>query len=179
MIPDRRLVPLRHAAQADARSCQAAPVVEDIVTAIGPYAGSVIIGFIGGVVPVIPAEVFVAAIAANQGGVGTAITLALLGVAGQMVATALRFWLGRGVAKLPKGRLEKPFLRAQAKVEQWKDKPLAIIFLSSLLGVPPFYFIAILAGTFGLSFRAIMLVGGAARVIRFVAVALTPSLFGV
>ncbi|MEZ4368573.1 MAG: VTT domain-containing protein [Kofleriaceae bacterium] len=152
-------------------------MIEDVVSAIGPYGGALIIGFVGGIVPIVWAELFIGAMALSLGAVGPALAVAMLAAVGQMAATAIRYWAGRGAANIPKGRLEKPFQKAQAKVEQWKDKPLAIIFLSSLVGFPPFYFIAILAGTFRLSFRAIMIVGGVARCLRFGAVALAPLLF--
>lgn len=153
-------------------------MLETLRDTLGPYGGALIIGFIGGIVPLVSIEVFIVAMALLLGDPWKMVLVAVLGTIGQMASTAVRYWAGRGVAKVPKGkRLEAGFQKAKARLDKWQDKPLAIIFISSLVGLPPFYFVAILAGTFKLSFRAIMIVGGAARLLRLLAVALAPLLF--
>ena len=145
---------------------------------LGPYGGALIIGFIGGIFPLVSVELFVGAMALVLGDPWRMVLVAVLATAGQMASTALRYWMGRGVAKVPKGkRVEAAFARAKARIDKWQDKPLAIIAISALVGFPPFYFVAILAGTFKMSFKAIMIVGGIARLLRMLLVALIPLLF--
>ena len=103
--------------------------------------------------------------------------IAVLMTTGQMLATALKYAAGRGLIKLPMGRMEAKLAKVQAKLDKWKDKPIAIFFLSSLTGFPPFYIVSFLAGMFKMSFRAIMTVGTVGRFLRFAAFALAPLLF--
>ena len=145
---------------------------------LGPYGGALIIGFLGGIFPLFSVELFVGAMALALGDPWRMVLIAVLATVGQMASTAVRYWMGRGVAKVPKGkRVEAAFARAKARIDKWQDKPLAIIAISALVGIPPFYFVAILAGTFKMSFKAIMIVGGAARLVRMLLVALIPLLF--
>ena len=116
-------------------------------------------------------------LARTVGGIHTMLLLAALMTIGQMAATALKYGAGRGLIKLPMGKMEAKLAKAQARLDKWKDKPIAIIFLSSLVGFPPFYIVSFLAGMFKMSFRAIMLVGTVGRFLRFATVALIPLLF--
>jgi membrane protein YqaA with SNARE-associated domain len=145
---------------------------EAIVAQIGIYGAAFVIGLISSAVPIVSAEVFLATYVAYAGGLGLAIVLALLVSVGQIVMKVPMYEAARGATRLahpaPNGRLA----RAKARIERWKDKPFALTFVSAATGVPPFYFLALVAGILEMRFRTFLGVGLAGRVVRFVGIAL-------
>jgi membrane protein YqaA with SNARE-associated domain len=53
---------------------------------------------------------------------------------------------------------------------------MGLVFISSALGIPPFYVITILAGAVRLRFGRFIAVGACGRVLRFGALILVPQL---
>ena len=148
-------------------------LVDSIVAALGIYAGTLVVGVLSGLVPVINGELFLIGVVLITGQLWPAIALALLVAVGQMIA---KFILFKGVARASEAGRETRFgtklAKARARVEKWKDKPYALTFISAITGLPPFYLVTLIAGALGVRFRTFMLLGIIGRVIRFVALAL-------
>jgi membrane protein YqaA with SNARE-associated domain len=52
---------------------------------------------------------------------------------------------------------------------------LALIFLSALIGIPPFFIVSVAAGAIGLAFPRFLAVGAAGRLAHFTVVAFVPE----
>jgi membrane protein YqaA with SNARE-associated domain len=92
---------------------------------------------------------------------------------GQMIAKIGLYHAARGAGVLGnRTKLAASLAKARALVDRWEDKPLTLLFVSAVLGLPPFYLVSLLAGLVGIRFRTFLLLGILGRVIRFVALAL-------
>jgi membrane protein YqaA with SNARE-associated domain len=148
-------------------------LLDSIVAALGIYGGTLVVGVLSGLIPIINGELFLIGVVLLSGEVGPAIVLAVLVAVGQMIAKIILYKMAHGATGLGKeSRFGKKLEAAKAKVEKWKEKPLAITFVSALTGLPPFYIVTLLAGVLGVRFRTFLLLGIIGRVVRFVALAL-------
>jgi membrane protein YqaA with SNARE-associated domain len=104
----------------------------------------------------------------------TCVVLAM--TAGQMTGKSFMYWVGRRAT----GRHAS---RANALMERWRGRfqssprsAQTLVFLSSLVGIPSFYVIAIAAGTLRIAFGRFLAVGTSGRLLHFGVVALAPQL---
>ena len=148
-------------------------MVDSIVAALGIYAGTLVVGVLSGLVPVINGEVFLVGVVLITGQLWPAIALALLVAVGQMIAKVILY---KGVERASEAGKQTRFGakldKARAKIEKWQDKPYAVTFISAITGLPPFYLVTLIAGALGVRFRTFILIGIVGRVIRFVVIAL-------
>lgn len=148
-------------------------MVDSIVAALGIYAGTLVVGVLSGLVPVINGELFLIGVVLFTGQLWPAIALALLVAAGQMIAKVVLY---KGVERASEAGKETRFgaklAKARAKIEKWQDKPYAVTFISAITGLPPFYLVTLIAGALGVRFRTFMILGSIGRVVRFIALAL-------
>ena len=148
-------------------------LLESIVSAVGIYAGTLVVGVLSGLLPVINGEIFLIGAVLLSGEVGPAIALALLVAVGQMLAKLVLYKAARGATELGKAnKIGAKIESARARVAKWQDKPLAVTFISAVTGLPPFYLVTLLAGALGVRFSTFMVLGLVGRVVRFVALAL-------
>ncbi len=128
-----------------------------------------------GFIPVLNAEAYLIAVAATSDravflGVATAATV------GQMVAKSVMYLVGRGVVELPLGRYRDRLETAGEKLEKSRLGTELFIFVSALVGFPPFYLISVVCGTLKIPFWIFLLSGTAGRLIRFALVLYSPQL---
>lgn len=148
-------------------------LLDSIVAALGIYTGTLVVGVLSGLIPIINGELFLIGVVLLSGKLWPAIVLALLVAVGQMIAKFILYKMAHGATGLGKeSRFGKKLAAAKTKVEKWKEKPLAITFISALTGLPPFYIVTLLAGALGVRFRTFLVLGIIGRVVRFVAIAL-------
>jgi len=148
-------------------------LLESIVTALGIYAGTLVVGVLSGLIPIINGELYLIGVVLLTGKVWPAIALALLVAAGQMIAKVVLFKAAHGATELGKdSKLGRKIEKARVKVDKWREKPLAVTFVSAITGLPPFYVVTLLAGALGVRFSTFMVLGIIGRVVRFVAIAL-------
>jgi membrane protein YqaA with SNARE-associated domain len=148
-------------------------LLDSIVAALGIYAGTLVVGVLSGLVPVINGEVFLVAVVLLTGEVWPAIALALLVAVGQMIAKVMLWKMAASASEAGKDtRFGKKIAQARAKIEKWRDKPLAVTFISALTGLPPFYIVTLIAAALGVRFRTFLILGIIGRVVRFVVIAL-------
>ncbi|MBL8222729.1 MAG: hypothetical protein JNL62_26050 [Bryobacterales bacterium] len=93
------------------------------------------------------------------------ILLVLFGAAGQMTGNSTLYWAGRGVVRFP---------LIEQKLESWRQKlshrqlgGMAVLFLSSTFGIPPFYPLSLLSGSLRIPFARFLLVGICGRFLRY------------
>ena len=148
-------------------------LLDSIVAALGIYAGTLVVGVLSGLVPVFNGEVYLVAVVLLTGEVWPAIALALLVAVGQMIAKVILWKMASSASEAGKDtRLGKKLAQARTKIEKWREKPLAITFISALTGLPPFYIVTLVAAALGVRFRTFMILGIIGRVVRFVVIAL-------
>jgi membrane protein YqaA with SNARE-associated domain len=143
-------------------------VIESLQGDLGLYGATFVICFIGGLVPIVNCEVYLAVAVTQWMTSPVQIpAIVLLASTGQMVAKLLLYLTAAGALKLPTGRYQAKLEKARDRIERWRSKPKWILFVSASLGLPPFYVISLLAGAFGIKLPAFLVIGFAGRVLRF------------
>ena len=94
--------------------------------------------------------------------------LVLVATVGQMTGKCALYWAGRGMLRWPS---------AQRRLEEWNRKwngrrkrGTAVLFLSAVFGVPPFYPVSVLAGSVGIPFLRFVAVGSCGRFLHYAVV---------
>ena len=148
-------------------------MIDSIEASFGIYLATLIISVLSGLVPVVNGELYLIAAILVADDPVVAIALALIVAVGQMIAKIGLYYTARGATELGRRtRLAAKLERAQLLVARWRGKPLTLLFLSAVTGLPPFYLVSLLAGILGIRFGAFLLLGLLGRAIRFVAIAL-------
>lgn len=121
---------------------------------------------VSGILPVVNAEMLVAATAAAVHGVGVPMVVAV-STLGQMTTKTLLFGLARRApGRLPKGA-RAALERAGAAVSAREAAAAPLIFTSAALGLPPFYGMSLACGALEVRLWTFLVAGGAGRAIRF------------
>jgi membrane protein YqaA with SNARE-associated domain len=125
---------------------------------------------LSGILPVVNAELLVAATAAAVHGVGVPLVVGV-STLGQMTTKTLLFSLARWApARLPK-RAQAALERAGAAVSAREAAVTPLIFTSAALGLPPFYGVSLACGALEVRLWTFLVAGGAGRALRFGALA--------
>ena len=102
--------------------------------------------------------------------------LVLVATAGQMTGKIAVYWTGRGAGKLPKKRTAAAIERWRQRFERKPASASGFVFLSSAVGIPPFYVMSLVAGALKLDFGRYFFFGTCGRLVRFGLVAFAPHL---
>ncbi len=102
--------------------------------------------------------------------------LVLVATAGQMTGKIAVYWTGRGAGKLPKKRTAAAIERWRQRFERKPASASGFVFLSSAVGIPPFYLMSLVAGALKLDFGRYFFFGTCGRLVRFGLVAFAPHL---
>jgi membrane protein YqaA with SNARE-associated domain len=144
--------------------------MESLASELGVYGGTFVVCFVGGLVPIINAELWLIGLTVSLASAAPLPAVVVLAALGQILAKSVLFGGGRGAAALPGGRYQAKLDRARARLAGWRRKPLAVLAVSASVGLPPFYVMAPLAGALGIRFRPFLVIGFAGRAIRFAVV---------
>jgi membrane protein YqaA with SNARE-associated domain len=150
----------------------------ELIGALGLSGGSLVVGFVSGLVPFLNTEAYLLALAAfaTPEALLPAVVLTTLG---QMIAKALLYLAGSG-ALSPRliGRHAGRLGELKGRLERTRTGAAAVIFASAATGLPPFYVVSVAAGSVRFSLARFLLVGGSGRLLRFAAVVAVPRLMG-
>lgn len=94
--------------------------------------------------------------------------LVLMATAGQMTGKCVLYWAGRGVLRWPGAQQ-----RLQAWNEKWNGRRKsgsAVLFVSAVTGVPPFYPVSVLAGSLRIPFARFLMLGAGGRFLHYAVV---------
>jgi membrane protein YqaA with SNARE-associated domain len=143
-------------------------MAEDILTALGLYGGTLVVCFIAGLVPLVNAEVFLVGLTmwAVQSPAQLP-AIVVLAAVGQMTAKVLLYYAGLGMFELPRGKWRVRIDRARARIDRWKERPYIVYGISSVVGLPPFYLVSLVAGALRINFTLFCVIGLAGRALRF------------
>ncbi|MEZ4399721.1 MAG: hypothetical protein R3B06_06865 [Kofleriaceae bacterium] len=152
-------------------------MTESVLGFGGIYLGTFVYCIIAGLVPfVVPAELVLIGLAAKLGAAPAALTaIVVLAASGQMVAKIALFVGARGAIDRASGKRKASIDKARARVEAWREKPLAILFASATFGLPPFYVVSLLAGAMKIRLRVFIILGTVGRLLRFAVVVAIPA----
>ena len=131
---------------------------------------------VSAVVPWVNAEVIVLSFPALAQSQLELTVLVLVATAGQMTGKIAVYWTGRRAGDLPKARMAEAIERWRGRLERRPASALGFVFLSSAVGIPPFYVMSLLAGALKLSFARYFFVGACGRLVRFGLLAFSPQL---
>lgn len=148
---------------------------QTIIAQFGIYAGTLIVCFISGFIPIINTELFLIVLSFTipKKLIFPVITLAAIG---QMAAKTILFLGGRGVLKISIKKYQDKMEQVRRKMDVWKFKIDFLIFISALTSFPPFYIVVIVAGTLPMSLSRFFIAGFAGRFLRFGLMMLFPQL---
>ena len=104
------------------------------------------------------------------------VPLVLSGTVGAMAGKVVLYYAGKGVVKLPGGRMQRALASTQARMETRPAAGMALYALSALVGLPPFYLTTVAAGAVGMNLVFFVVVGFIGRLLRFAAVVALPQL---
>jgi len=96
--------------------------------------------------------------------------------AGQMSGKATMYWMARSTTRPLGPRLQLALDRWRARLERRPGSALAVTFVSSTTGLPPFYLVSMVAGTLRMAFGRYLAVGLLGRLLHFGIVAFLPHL---
>ena len=102
--------------------------------------------------------------------------LVVLATAGQMTGKCVVYWIGRKGNRALPGRPGQALRRWRERLERQPSKAAALVLVSSIVGLPPFYIMTLLAGAMKMNFPLFLTVGTAGRLLRFGVLVLLPQL---
>jgi membrane protein YqaA with SNARE-associated domain len=140
----------------------------------GPYLWCFVLSIVSALAPWVNGEVVLLSLTALAHSHCARILLVLLASAGQMAGKCILYWTGKGVIPLKSGRVNETVSAWKKRFEESPSKLLSLVFVSSAVGIPPFYVITLLAGVFRVRFGPFITVGGCGRLVRFGALAFVP-----
>lgn len=147
---------------------------EEVIGRFGVYGASFVIGFVSGLVPFVNSEVyllFVSPFSARP----TLVPIAILSASGQLLAKTILYLAGRGVISMKMTKMRDRIDAVHKKFVEWRHKTDALIFVSSALGLPPFYVVSVVAGAAKLNFPKFFVIGLVGRSMRFAVIVLFPQ----
>lgn len=101
--------------------------------------------------------------------------LVLAGTVGAMAGKVLLYQAGRGVVKLPGGRVKRGLDVVQARMSRTPRAARLIYLASAAAGVPPFYLTTLAAGAIEMNFAFFLAAGFAGRLLRFGVLVMLPD----
>jgi membrane protein YqaA with SNARE-associated domain len=142
----------------------------------GIYISCFILSFLSALFPWINGEGVLLACAVATHSPGQLFFLVLLTSSGQMAGKCLLYWVARGVIPLRSFRQSASVTAWRDRLAQSASKPSALAFISSTLGVPPFYILTIIFGILKMRFLPFFCAGSIGRLVRFGLVATLPGI---
>jgi membrane protein YqaA with SNARE-associated domain len=128
------------------------------------------------VFPWMSAEVIVLALPALAPTRPGLVGLLLAATAGQMAGKCIVYWVGRRGARHSSPRVKHAIDRWRDRLANWKAGPMGLVFLSSTVGLPPFFVVTAMAGALRVDFLRFLVAGTAGRLVRFGALIFVPQI---
>ncbi|HUS29994.1 MAG TPA: hypothetical protein VMZ53_15920 [Kofleriaceae bacterium] len=153
-------------------------MTHDLLQTLGLYAGTLVVCFLAGIIPLINAEVYLVGISIwvvkRPEQLPAIIILAALG---QMIAKVILYYAGMGMFELPTGKWKARIDRARGMLTRWEKQPYLVYAASASLGLPPLYLTTFAAGALKINFTLFCLIGFTGRVLRFAVLVSIPWIF--
>jgi len=128
------------------------------------------------VFPWVNAEVIVLSLPAVAPSRAALILLVLIATAGQMTGKCFLYWAGRKGNKVLPGRAGQILTKWRDRLAARPSRAVALVLISSVVGLPPFYLMTLLAGALRMNFLVYLTAGTAGRLVRFGVLVTLPQL---
>jgi membrane protein YqaA with SNARE-associated domain len=128
------------------------------------------------VFPWVNAEVIILSLPAMAPSKPALLLLLLVATAGHMTGKCFLYWAGRKGDRVLTGRAGKALTKWRERLETKPSKAVALVLISSVVGLPPFFLMTILAGALRMNFVVYLTAGTMGRLVRFGAVVMLPQL---
>jgi membrane protein YqaA with SNARE-associated domain len=138
------------------------------------YVFSFLYALASGLIPVVNIEVYLLAVATLTKGAPAPILL--LVTAGQMIAKYILYLSGRGLIRLPPGRIQGKVQKARDALESHPRGAGGVVLFSAITGFPPFYGMSLAAGALALPLPRFLVAATFGRLLRFTVVFFAPQL---
>ncbi len=146
-----------------------------LVQSVGLYLATIIVGVSSALIPFVNIEAYLLflgyLIKDNR-----LVFFLLLATLFHMVGKVILYSVGRGTLKLNVFDLENRVERAKKRYKFLKVGSLWTLWLSALVGLPPFYVVTILAGTLKIKLWQFVSIGFLGRLLRFSIILFLPKL---
>lgn len=149
--------------------------ITDYSSPLLTFGSTIVVCFLSAIVPMVNAELFVVFL----GSVATPALLPALVVTAtlaHMAGKSVMYVAGASADRLPDGRFKRRIMAAHDTVQRRPNLGLVVVFLSALVGVPPFYVVSVVSGVLRFAFGVFFLAGLAGRLLRFTALIYLPYL---
>lgn len=134
------------------------------------------LALVSAVVPWVNAELLMLSAVPVVGSPAHLAVLVATVTAGQMTGKASVYWIARSTTRPPGPRLEQALDRWRVRLERRPGSALAVTFVSSTTGCPPFYLVSVMAGALKMAFGRFLAIGLLGRLIHFGIVAFLPQM---
>jgi membrane protein YqaA with SNARE-associated domain len=104
------------------------------------------------------------------------IPLVISGTVGAMAGKVVLYYAGRGVVRLPSGKMRNGLEAMQQRMEARPGAGKLLYIASATAGLPPFYLTSIAAGAVRMNFAFFLVAGFLGRLLRFAVVVALPQL---
>ncbi len=141
----------------------------------GVYVSCFALSIVSALLPWVNCELLLLSLAAMVRSPWELACLVLLTSMGQMAGKCVLYWGGRGTIRFQSNRITRATASWGKRFERCSSKPLTLVFVSSALGIPPFYVTTFLAGAVGLRFARFVGVGMCGRLVRFGLIVFVPQ----
>ncbi len=145
------------------------------IMSFGVYLGVFVYCFVSGIVPILNTEVFLVAISVLIDK-KLIFLLVLISVFAQMLAKTFVYLAARKVINISVKRDNQKFKKILKKMKKWEKREGIFIFLSALIGLPPFYLTTIACGTLKIGYLKFFIFGFCGALLRFSFFILLPQL---
>ena len=150
---------------------------QNVLEYFGPYAASLIIGFVSALVPVVNIELFLLAAGAIASRAYPVWMLGVMAGLGQMAGKCILYWSAKAAINSRAGRRFSSQRVDALRQRMGEMNPWMLSgfnFLSALTGIPPFMLVSILAGVIEMRFWQFAATGLTGRIVRLAAIVAFP-----
>jgi membrane protein YqaA with SNARE-associated domain len=119
------------------------------------YVSCFALSIVSAILPWVNCEVLLLSLPALAGSPSELTCLVLLTSIGQMAGKCALYWAGRGSTRSHSAQVSRTTERWRERIERSSSRPPTLLFVSSALGIPPFYVTTIVAGALQLGLRAL------------------------
>jgi membrane protein YqaA with SNARE-associated domain len=128
------------------------------------------------VLPWLNAEVIVLSLPAVAPSRTALALLVVIATVGQMTGKCVVYWVGRRGNRVIPGRAGMALERMKERLAARPSKAAALVLVSSLVGLPPFFLVTFVAGAMKMNFVTFLTAGMMGRLVRFGALVMVPQL---
>jgi membrane protein YqaA with SNARE-associated domain len=131
--------------------------------------------FVGGVFPLFNVEAYLITASALSSW-SSLVPLVVAAATGQMAGKCVMYLTGIGLLRQPIRAAREKIERIAERLRTHRRGTWTLLAISAFVGLPPFYFVSIAAGTLRLNFWLFLIIGLAGRLLRFAAIFVVPQL---